>query len=68
MTVLTAATFMEEEFMSGDNKVLLFDGHYLMYRFFFSMPPLTTPEGRPVGAVVGLCNAINKVTAQVTAQ
>jgi DNA polymerase I len=55
---------MEEEFKSGDNKVLLFDGHYLMYRFFFSMPPLTTPEGRPVGAVVGLCNAINKVTAQ----
>eukprot|EP00953_Heterococcus_sp_UTEX-ZZ885_P032537 16987-Heterococcus_DN1.PRE.1 len=57
----TAATFMEEEFKSGDNKVLLFDGHYLMYRFFFSMPPLTTPEGRPVGAVVGLCNAINKL-------
>jgi DNA polymerase-1 len=29
--------------------VAIIDGHYFAYRFFFGMPPLTGPGGRPTG-------------------
>eukprot|EP00903_Cladosiphon_okamuranus_P018931 g17412.t1 len=41
--------------------VLIVDGHYLIFRSFHGMPPLTTADGTPVGALVGFCNVINKL-------
>jgi len=34
-------------------KLLLVDGYSLLYRAFFSSPPLTTREGQPTGALYG---------------
>jgi DNA polymerase-1 len=31
----------------------LVDGHSLLHRAFFALPPLTTPQGQPTGAVYG---------------
>lgn len=39
-------------------KVLLVDGNSLMHRAFHAFPPLTTPDGRPVGAVFGFCKML----------
>lgn len=41
--------------------VLLIDGHYIVYRSFHGMPHLSTPDGTPVGALLGFCNVINKL-------
>lgn len=35
------------------DRLLIIDGHSLMYRAFFAMPDLTAPDGTPVGAVYG---------------
>lgn len=35
-------------------RLLLIDGHSLLHRAFHALPPLTTPDGRPIGAVYGL--------------
>lgn len=34
-------------------KLLLVDGYSLLYRAYFSSPPLTTREGKPTGAIYG---------------
>ncbi|CAM9386514.1 unnamed protein product, partial [Discosporangium mesarthrocarpum] len=44
--------------------LMLIDGHYLMLRSFHAMPPLMSPAGFPVGALVGFCNVINKLVVQ----
>lgn len=35
--------------MPDDELLVLIDGHYFAYRFFFGMPALTGPGGRPTG-------------------
>ncbi|CAM9408555.1 unnamed protein product [Pylaiella littoralis] len=44
--------------------VMIIDGHYLIFRSFHGMPPLTTEDGTPVGALVGFCNVMNKLVLQ----
>jgi DNA polymerase-1 len=39
-------------------KFLLVDGYSLLYRAFFSSPPLTTREGTPTGAVYGFARML----------
>ena len=39
-------------------KVHLFDGTYELFRAYFAMPPITAPNGRPVGAVRGLIQTL----------
>jgi len=39
---------------------LLIDSHALIHRAFHALPPLTTPEGQPIGAVYGLARALIK--------
>ena len=34
------------------------DGHYFAYRFFFGMPPLAGPGGRPTGAIYAFANLL----------
>jgi len=40
---------------------LLIDNHALLYRFFHALPPLTTPDGRPAGAIYGLARVLLKI-------
>ena len=39
-------------------KLHLIDGTYELFRAHFAMPPLSTPDGRPVGAVRGLVQTL----------
>ncbi|GDY11422.1 DNA polymerase [Planctomycetota bacterium] len=36
--------------------VALIDGHYFAYRYFFGMPPLTGPGGKPTGVTYAFAN------------
>ncbi|PIS12199.1 hypothetical protein COT70_02175 [candidate division WWE3 bacterium CG09_land_8_20_14_0_10_47_33] len=42
-------------------RLVLVDGHSLLHRAFHALPPLTTPEGKPIGAVYGLTRMLLKV-------
>lgn len=43
--------------------VVIVDGHYLIFRSFHGMPPLTAADGTPVGALVGFCNVMNRLVS-----
>ncbi len=43
------------------NKLVLIDGHAIMYRAFHAMPPLTTKSGEPINAVYGLVSMLLRV-------
>lgn len=42
-------------------RLVLIDGHSLLHRAFHALPPLTTPEGKPIGAVYGLVRMLLKL-------
>lgn len=39
-------------------KLLIIDAHSIIHRAYHAMPPLTTPDGRPIQAVYGLARLI----------
>jgi DNA polymerase-1 len=39
----------------------LIDGHYYAYRYFFGMPPLTGPGGRPTGVTYAYANLLKEL-------
>ena len=39
--------------------LVVIDGHYYAYRFFFGMPPLTGPGGRPTGVTYAFAKLVN---------
>lgn len=41
------------------NALFLIDGSYLLYRSYFALPPLHTPEGKPINALFGFCRTLN---------
>lgn len=45
-------------------KLYLIDGYGFVFRAYHSLPPLTNPEGTPVGAVYGFTNMITKILAE----
>lgn len=48
--------------MTAPAKTLyLIDGHGFIFRAFHALPPLTRPDGTPVGAVLGFCNILLRV-------
>lgn len=48
--------------MAETGKTLyLIDGHGFIFRAFHALPPLTRPDGTPVGAVMGFCNILLRV-------
>lgn len=42
----------------------LIDGSGFIFRAFHALPPLTRPDGTPVGAVMGFCNMLYKVLGE----
>ncbi len=45
-------------------KVLLVDGHALFHRAFHALPPLTTSDGRPSGALLGFLQMMMQLLEQ----
>lgn len=41
--------------------LLLIDANALVHRAFHALPPLTAPDGRPIGAIYGLASTLLKV-------
>src|SRR5262245_41029132 len=47
--------------MGTTGKLWLVDGSSYLYRAFFALPPLSTSQGVPTGAVLGVLNMLNKL-------
>ncbi len=45
-------------------KLLIIDANALVHRTFHALPPLSTQDGKPVGALYGLANVLIKVLKQ----
>lgn len=43
------------------HKLFLVDGSGFIFRAYHALPPLTRPDGTPVGAVMGFCNMLAKL-------
>lgn len=46
-------------------KVCLIDGSGYIFRAFYALPPLSTPSGTPVNAVLGFMNMFMRLTAKI---
>ena len=44
----------------GTPDLVLIDGSSYLYRAFHALPPLTSPQGEPTGAVLGVLNMLHK--------
>lgn len=44
-----------------EQRLLLFDGHSLLYRAFYAIPEMTSPAGIPVNAIYGFTRMLIKV-------
>ena len=44
--------------------LVLIDGSSYLYRAFYGLPPLTSPDGEPTGAVYGVANMLKKLVAE----
>ena len=42
------------------NKLMLVDGHSILNRAYYGLPPLTSPDGTPTGALYGFLNILFK--------
>lgn len=47
----------------NDNQLFLVDGSGFIFRAYHALPPLTNPQGVPVGAVLGFTNMLVKLLA-----
>ena len=53
---------------SASGPLLLVDGHALLFRAFFALPPLTSPRGEPTGAIYGFLRILYKAIAETKAE
>ncbi|MDX1467367.1 MAG: DNA polymerase I, partial [Halomonas sp.] len=45
----------------ADTPIVLVDGSSYLYRAFHALPPLTTSEGQPTGAIKGVLNMLKRL-------
>jgi DNA polymerase-1 len=53
--------------LSGLKHFFLIDGSGFIFRAFHALPPLTRPDGTPVGAVLGFCQMLTKLIGETDA-
>lgn len=46
-------------------RLVLLDGHAILFRAFHAMPAFTTPDGRPSGAVYGFANLVIRIMREL---
>ncbi|MDZ7815548.1 MAG: DNA polymerase [Planctomycetota bacterium] len=49
-------------------KLVVVDGHAILFRSFFAIRELTSPDGEPTNAIFGFLRSINKVTERLEPQ
>jgi len=49
------------EYRTRDDPLILVDASAFIFRAYHAMPPLHRADGTPVGAVLGVCNMINRL-------
>jgi DNA polymerase-1 len=49
----------------ADRPFFIIDGHALLYRAFYALPNLTSPDGRPTGAILGFLRKTIKIMREV---
>ena len=47
--------------MSAPRRLVLIDGNSYLYRAFHALPPLTTSQGQPTGAIFGFLNMLRQI-------
>ena len=52
--------------MSEREHIFLIDGSGYIFRAYHALPPLSRPDGTPVGAVYGFCNMLYKLLEDTT--
>jgi len=52
--------------MTQEEPTLIIDASGLLYRSFYALPPLTSPSGRPTGALLGFIRSLLKVEEKIT--
>lgn len=55
---------MEKNKLDLSKAIFIVDGSSFLYRAYYSIRPLTTPDGTPVQAVYGFCRMIKKLLDQ----
>ncbi len=55
------------EAVTAPHHVYLIDGSGYIFRAYHALPPLTRPDGTPVGAVLGFCNILFKFLQETDA-
>lgn len=50
----------------GENSIYLIDGHSQLFKAFFAVRGLTTPDGMPANAIFGFANIINRIIDEFT--
>ncbi len=58
----------EKEHMYKDKKIVLIDGHSILNRAFYGVPPLTNAEGLHTNAVYGFLNILLKILEEESPQ
>lgn len=53
--------------MKKDKTLYLIDGSGFIFRAFYALPPMTSPDGTPVNAVYGFCNMMQKLLSELKA-
>jgi DNA polymerase I len=51
-----------------DNTILLIDGSSFIFRAFHAMPNLTSPDGKPTGAIYGIINMLKQMQKRFPTQ
>jgi DNA polymerase-1 len=49
--------------LTTQNRLILVDGSSFLFRAFHAIPPLTSPQGLPTNAIVGVSNMLRKLIA-----